>query len=318
MEKEDLKRKLLSIGIVEDNEYLDKYCDLISVNFFNKKKKFKTQSHHIIPTHYFKKNNLDVDNSSLNKVNLLHYQHFMAHYYLYKCSVNEYKYFNAIAVQFVLNNSKYKNNIDKLSDDEIIKVGDEYQEIQEYITHENSIRYTGVKHSEDRKYNSYQYIWINNGIKATRIPITDEIPEGYHRGRPPFSEEVCKNMSESKKGIPSPNKGKKLSEKQKQALREGWLSYWSIEENRIKDHNRKVGRPQSLESNEKRSKALKGGHISEEQKKQISQNNSGRKYVWKDGVQKFVKGCEVEEYLNNGWILGRISRIGWNKRGDNS
>ena len=46
---QNLKEKLLSLGIVEDNEYLDFYCTLIENNRDTKREKYKTQKHHIIP-----------------------------------------------------------------------------------------------------------------------------------------------------------------------------------------------------------------------------------------------------------------------------
>lgn len=44
-----LKIKLLNTGYFKDNEYLDKYCDLIFSNLETKYEKGKTQKHYIIP-----------------------------------------------------------------------------------------------------------------------------------------------------------------------------------------------------------------------------------------------------------------------------
>ena len=43
-----LKEKLLVLDLVVDNEYLDKYVELIESNRETKREKFKTQKHHII------------------------------------------------------------------------------------------------------------------------------------------------------------------------------------------------------------------------------------------------------------------------------
>ena len=89
----ELKEKLLSLGVFEDNEYLDFYCDLIESNRNTKREKFKTQKHHIIPRCYFKYKNLEIDNSKNNLVNLSYVNHIMAHYYLCLCINNlELKY----------------------------------------------------------------------------------------------------------------------------------------------------------------------------------------------------------------------------------
>ena len=53
----NLKQKLLSLGIFQNNEYLNKYIDLIVINENTAKEKNKTQRYHIIPRQYFKINN---------------------------------------------------------------------------------------------------------------------------------------------------------------------------------------------------------------------------------------------------------------------
>ena len=87
--KNEIKLKLLSSNLVVDNEYLDKYVKLIEDNLTTKRKKFVTQRHHIIPRYYYKLNNLPVDNSKDNLVNLPYKYHFLTHLYLSKCSITE-------------------------------------------------------------------------------------------------------------------------------------------------------------------------------------------------------------------------------------
>lgn len=41
-----LKEDLLELGILEDNEFLDKYYNLVVKNFSTKKEKGKTDRHH--------------------------------------------------------------------------------------------------------------------------------------------------------------------------------------------------------------------------------------------------------------------------------
>lgn len=83
-----LKEKLLSLGIFDDNEYLDFYCELVESNRNTKREKFKTQKHHIIPKCYYKVNNKEIDNSDSNCVNLLYKDHVLAHYYLCLFTIN--------------------------------------------------------------------------------------------------------------------------------------------------------------------------------------------------------------------------------------
>ena len=82
---ENLKEKLLSLGVFLDNEYLDFYCTLIINNKDTIKERFITQKHHIIPKTYYKLNNIEINNSKNNIVNLLYKDHILAHYYLCLC-----------------------------------------------------------------------------------------------------------------------------------------------------------------------------------------------------------------------------------------
>ncbi|MCR4661703.1 MAG: hypothetical protein K5765_06890 [Clostridia bacterium] len=83
----NLKEKLLSLGIFEDNQYLDFYCDLIESNKNTVKEKSVTQIHHIIPKCII------TDNSKQNLVNLKYSDHILAHYYLCLCcNTKKYKY----------------------------------------------------------------------------------------------------------------------------------------------------------------------------------------------------------------------------------
>lgn len=92
MTQQELKVKLLNTNYFIDNEYLNKYCELIELNKNTKKERPKTQSHHIIPVSYFKISKLPIDNSKENKVNLLYKNHILAHYYLCLCTNGKFKY----------------------------------------------------------------------------------------------------------------------------------------------------------------------------------------------------------------------------------
>ena len=92
MTTQELKVKILATNYFIDNEYLDKYCELIELNKNTKKERPKTQSHHIIPVSYFKLSELPIDNSKENRVNLLYKDHILAHYYLCLCTKGKFKY----------------------------------------------------------------------------------------------------------------------------------------------------------------------------------------------------------------------------------
>lgn len=107
-----LKEILLQYEIVVDNEYLDKYVELIENNRNTKREKFKTQSHHFIPVDYYKvKNNLKtrkealpIANRDVNnfKVNLIYKNHILAHIYLSLCSfTNELAFSNFMSIHYM-------------------------------------------------------------------------------------------------------------------------------------------------------------------------------------------------------------------------
>jgi len=117
------KSDFLSLGIFEDNEYLDLYVSLINSNVVTEKQQFKTQCHHILPKCYFVKNNLKVNNSKINLVNLLFKDHLLAHCYLALCSVNtKFRYYNRCAVYRLLNHRDFKDLKDVLSKLDIVQI----------------------------------------------------------------------------------------------------------------------------------------------------------------------------------------------------
>ena len=84
------------------NDYFIKYIDLIKNNTNTPRKIYKTQKHHIVPKSYFKLNQIPVDNSCNNIVNLYYQDHILAHYYLSLCTIGRFKYNNIAALQHII------------------------------------------------------------------------------------------------------------------------------------------------------------------------------------------------------------------------
>lgn len=82
---EEIKTRLLNTNYVIDNEYFNKYLQLIESNLTTKREYYKTQIHHIIPRAFYRLSNSVIDNTKENKVNLSIYNHYLAHKYLYHC-----------------------------------------------------------------------------------------------------------------------------------------------------------------------------------------------------------------------------------------
>ena len=124
MTKSELIKKFKDLNIVEENDYLDKYVDIIIQNINTQKERNKTQRHHIIPRAYYSQMNLEIDDSYMNTVNLRYKDHILAHYYLYLCGKGDFKYSNAKAFRYML------NNIDIPTDDkELMKTLEYYEQI---------------------------------------------------------------------------------------------------------------------------------------------------------------------------------------------
>lgn len=71
----------------ETNEYYTKLLDLINSAFDRQKiKESGFEIHHIVPRSFFKKKGIPVDDSFYNKVKFTCEEHYMAHYYCYKCA----------------------------------------------------------------------------------------------------------------------------------------------------------------------------------------------------------------------------------------
>lgn len=85
------------------------------------------------------------------------------------------------------------------------------------------------------------------------------------------------------------NKGDKLTESQKIGL----------------DYGRHL--PASPKLKQTLSEYRKNVVVSDETRKKLSDNAKGRKYITKDGQNKQVYPNEIEQYLKEGWKLGRFT-----------
>ena len=130
----ELKQKLLGLGVFVTNKYLDRYCLLVENNKQTKKEKFKTQQHHIIPKAFYKLTNCTVDNTKKNLINLLYKDHALAHYYLALCTEDELKLANILAFNFCLNNKNYSKLPEYLNEKQLLNDLDNLQQLYEDFT----------------------------------------------------------------------------------------------------------------------------------------------------------------------------------------
>lgn len=90
-----VKTRLIELGFL-DNEWLDKYLELIAQNLFTRKVRKSTQAHHAIPVNAYWTSNESYKRTEALKiaradkfnfeVNLLYKDHLLAHSYLTLCT----------------------------------------------------------------------------------------------------------------------------------------------------------------------------------------------------------------------------------------
>lgn len=88
------KKDFLKLDWFIDNEYLDKYIEIVNKDESTSK---YTERHHIVPKSYFKLKKEKIDNSSTNIVKLTYFNHILAHYYLSLCTIEQLKFSNILA-----------------------------------------------------------------------------------------------------------------------------------------------------------------------------------------------------------------------------
>jgi len=189
MNKIELKNKLLSSGVFDDNSYLDKYVELIIKNKSNKYLKGSMQVHHIMPKMYFIYNNIPVDNSYSNKVNLLYCDHVLAHYLLsFAFKDNIFKYKNMCAIDIILGalHIALDDIVEKLPDIQLYyesnsKLRSEFNCMNDTVVksnHDEIMRSEAVRSSISKSIKEIRkatkdYVTIHNNRECKRVPPED-------------------------------------------------------------------------------------------------------------------------------------------------
>lgn len=319
-----LKQKLLSLNLVEDNEFLDKYVELIVSNRGTKREKYKTQRHHIVPKSYFSHCNITIDNAQTNCVNLVYCDHILAHYYLALCSKELwFKYANEKALASFFNKT---NNYSQLDIDKFINKLPLFQSLYEESKISVGLQRLGVPSSnkgiklsdETKKKISEAFkgrTWINKNNKSKfvkRDELDSYLKDGWNLGQ-------CENKEDR------PHYGKHHSEETKRIIGLKSLGRKHTEEVKQKMSERNSGENNPFfgkhHSNDTKLKlaeyarlgvtGTKGKHLSDVSKKRHSDSNKlfylNNKTVWvTNGVDsKRIVETELYNYIALGYSLGR-------------
>ena len=200
------KEFLLNCDLFIDNEWLDKYVDLINNNSIESVAG-KTEDHHIIPKFYFRANNLDIDNSDTNIVTLLYCNHVLAHYFLCKMLImgdSKYSLSAYFAVFQVFNNRDIDFDTFELNREAILNdLQTNYENLhssQEYsIRMSNSVKnfYSDLKLNNPEKYELWKF---NHKVAANKPEVLEKNKLGIKEYWDNMSEEeyieYCNNKKE--------------------------------------------------------------------------------------------------------------------------
>lgn len=301
-----LKEQLLDIGLCIDNEYLDKYVELIESNRETKRQKFKTQKHHIIPKCIAKIINYQDVNAKQNIVNLSHKDHLYAHWWLYNAVENKnYKYRLGIAI-LEFENLKRNKKVNLLSIKNIEEIVENYDELRTSIYQEMSLRFKNRVVSETTK-NKMKTYWTNyykNGGKSPNIGRKHSIETknkiSIGNKNKERTKEFREYLSNKLRGREPWNKGKKTprSIETKNKLKSLQLIWFNNGEVEIKTNIENVpenfvkGRLKSFRNNKD---ALN------------KRNYKMRNKIWMNNgiVSKMIDIDKVSLFESSGWFKGR-------------
>lgn len=303
-----IKNKLLELDIFIENEYFNRYVDLISNAIGRQYIKSKTQKHHIVPRSYYKENNLPLDDTVDNKVNLFHYEHILAHWYLYKCAKTDYFiYANCYALLYMLR----INNLPE-SEEDLITQAINYGEVYTDFCHRQSLKYKGKSPG-------------NKGKKVS--PELRQKLSNAHKGKK-RSEESLRKQSETLKNLwqtkwqnreISDEVKKRTSDSVKRLiyihkeditkhikpeeldtyLQDGWvLGTSDLFKEKASKHFREYNKNRIFtdETRKKMSEAAKN-----RDKSTYPRANKGKIRITDGSSRKFINSDELDYYINNGW-----------------
>lgn len=287
-----IKEILLNTGVIENNEYLDKYIQLIGTGRQRGYVKYKTHKHHIIPKSYYKLKNLPVDNSSENIVYLLAAEHVLAHYYIAHCAINEdFRYRNILAFTF-MTSKKYFN----MEEQQLLESLPHFQKMYEEMCKQRGDNNRGRKQSEEVKARLKE-INLKREYKQEWVEANRVAQKKLDRKH---TEEDKLNQSNAIRGRRHVNNG--VEEKLlKEAdclpyIEQGWC-YGSLTK----------GKAKPLGFGAKISVAQRGVKKSETHKRRLSELKTGTIYINKNGITKALSismQSELDHLLEDGWTLG--------------
>lgn len=301
----NIREKLLNTQIVEEDEFLDKYVQLIENNRTLVQIKKKTQRHHIIPVCYYTSMNSSVDNSKENLVNLYYKDHVLAHYYLALCSKGKFKYQNLEPIFIIMGHKNFpsseQNMLERLP--EIQRL---YEEVKSLGF--NAMNDPDVKMKHDSIMRSEE---VRTAISNT---MKQKVSDGIL-----FDNKHRKNLSEAAKGNQAlkgykkiykcgyPNKFVPECDVDKY-LQDGWTTQYTGKRKYKRHIDPDVLHSKLSKVHLGKSPSNKGIPCSTETKKKLSQYFSGTNWMHNDIEQHQVPKELQKEFLEKGYKYGMLRK----------
>lgn len=300
------KEFLSSTGYFVENEWYEKYVSLINNCSLSAPVPFQTQKHHILPRHYFKQKGLQIDNSKENVVNLLFKDHMLAHLYLSGCTIGKNRYWNLYSIFMMTGRKIY--DVDSILADitsldfytklytEAISAAPNHRK-GTHVTEETRKKMSESKSGKTA--HNKKTVWVNDGERDYMIKennLDEYLNNGYTKGR------LYKHSQKTKDKIAIASHNKIITD-----------------EFRLKMSNIASKQTHTIEQNLENSRRLKeyykthpnpflGKKHTEESKQKNRESHIGRVWINNGNICKVVNNKEVEKYLANGFVLGRIKK----------
>jgi len=155
----------------------------------------------------------------------------------------------------------------------------------------------------------------NNDISNLRVctpkencnnPLTKKHISESNKGRV-FTDEWKKHLSDSCIGRPSSFKGRHHTENTIETISKKNKQYWSTHANPMKGKNRSEDTKKRVSEGTKKAMA----NLSEDKRQRLREagyNSRGRIWINREGKCKRVFVNELDYYIKNGWVQGRLGR----------
>lgn len=177
--------------------------------------------HHKFPKSFSKKDGVEIDNDKDNLVSLALSDHFLVHYYLWKCSLKGYRHSMSLAFSFMR-----RKLIKYASDETIEQLAKDYDALRKEMSEVRKGKHLSEEHKRkisesmqggnSTSWKKGHTTW-NKGKKMSEE--TRRKNSEAHKDKHP-SEETRRKKSELMKGRPSPLKGNHLSEETRKKMSE--------------------------------------------------------------------------------------------------